>query len=104
MRRPIVILSGRTDNHAAKRLIRLTWISAPEKTHVTSKLAADTASFMQCMLGRNWRWVNTRVVQTRSAAPQQGFGSDQLKPVRVYPDPDAEGPPGGISWTECSNF
>jgi hypothetical protein len=81
------------------------------ETHVTSKLAADTASFKQCMLGRNWRWVNTRVVQTRSAAPQQGFGSDRLKPVRVYPDPDANGsvckdyePPGGISWTECSNF
>jgi hypothetical protein len=32
-------------------------------------------------------------------------------PVRTYPDPDAEAsvckdyePPGGISWTECSNF
>jgi hypothetical protein len=81
------------------------------QTHVKSKLAPDTAAFKRCMLGRNWRWVNTHVVQTPPAAPRQSFGSDRLKPVRVYPDPDAAGsvckdyePPGGISWTECSNF
>jgi hypothetical protein len=81
------------------------------ETHVTSKLAPDSAAFKQCMLSRNWRWVSQRVVQTPSAASPQRFGSNGLEPVRVYPDPDGDGsvckdyePPGGISWTECSNF
>jgi hypothetical protein len=82
------------------------------QTHVTNKFAPDSAAFKQCMLGRNWRWVSTKVVQDPPAASQQRYQTyDGLKPVRVYPDPDAEGsvcrdyePPGGISWTDCSNF
>jgi hypothetical protein len=82
------------------------------QTHLTDTFAPDSAAFKQCMLGRNWRWVGTKAVQDPPSPPQRYFDAYHgLKPVRVYPDPDAEGsvcrdyePPGGISWTDCSNF
>jgi hypothetical protein len=75
--------------------------------------------FNDCM--RAHGWVIGRIIPdasdaprqqgSGSAAPRQTFDYARLKPVRVYPDPDAEGsvckdyePPGGITWTDCSNF
>jgi hypothetical protein len=82
------------------------------QTHATNKFAPDSAAFKQCMLGRNWRWVSTKMVQDPPAVSQRRYETyNGLEPVRVHPDPDAEGsvcrdyePPGGISWTDCSNF